>query len=228
MLITTQYTRSYFDKANALYLSGQEHDVNIIINEIIIKDTKSYRTIWPTNRPFFVTQQSGEFLCDKTFDDVDDDEIIICVDADSIMNRPFTEHEIIVITEMIKKFDFLSVYGAYPATPLKDVLVNLNYNPDKLQPFLTTEKQWENHGEFTNSFVIAKKKTFARLKKLYLHYFDDMTELTGHHAGVQWLANWIIYTKMSVGILTKQYQCGSWYDGCTEEDANNAVFNHTK
>lgn len=225
MILTSQYTEDYAHKAVALEKSIQDMPYMLArFNPIVLK---SYRTTWPTNRKSFATAQCGEFLDFFGFDKLDDEEIIICVDADSVMNRPFTTEELSVIESMLEKYDVLSVYGAYPPTPLINVLENLDADPKQTERW-HCEVEWYDRGEFTTSFLIAKKKNFARLRKWYLHYFDKMTELTGHHAGCQWLANWIVVTKMSVGILGKQYQCGSWYDGCTEKDAQEAVFNHTK
>jgi hypothetical protein len=82
--------------------------------------------------------------------------------------------------------------------------------------------------EFTASFIVAKFETFVKLKELYLEWFDRMTALTDHHAGTQWLINYLAYKYFKVGILPKTYQCGAWYDGCTDEDAQAAIINHTK
>jgi hypothetical protein len=221
MLIVSAYTQNYSEKIKPLRESLKDVDHRIYFFEA--PHLQSYRELWPLNRPVYACPQGGEFV---DWLDVPDDEIIIWVDADTVMNGQPTKAEVMNIKARLKHNDILSVYGAYPPTSLFNVLQNIGYAEMDLEPFPGAD--WFLYPEFTASFLVATKATFRKLRDLYLKYFDAMAAITGHHAGTQWLINWICYNHFKVGILPKTYQCGSWYDGCTEQDASIAVFNHTK
>ena len=230
MLITTQYTKDYQHKADLLsesiakYWPGRYEPILFEPEQC-----KSYRKDWPKNRPSYASMQAGEFV---DLIDCPEDEIIICLDADTVMQRAFELNELQSIYNSLDPepglsgYGILSVFGAYPATPLFQVRNNLGVVlgkvPDKQE--LKTLHQLE----FTASFVIAKKSTFREIGVWFNNNLDTMTQLTGHHAATQLLINELCYLITKVGILPKTFQCGSWYDGCTEEDAKNAIFNHTK
>lgn len=182
---------------------------------------ESFRTDWPKNRSYYASMQAGEFV---DFIDCPEDEIIICIDADTIMQRSFTKEEISTIKARLKHNDILSVYGAYPPNTMLQVLKNIGYKDIDISHF-SDRHEWLGFPEFTASFMMAKKSIFRKLRDLYLVNFDEMTKITGHHAGTQWLINWVCYNHFKVGILPAKFQCGEWYDGA---DMMDVIFNHTK
>jgi hypothetical protein len=238
MILTTQVTKDYYEKAKPFLESVKlywpfrfvlicigfvpdDSDCETVC--LPLSEVKSYRKDWPTNRPSFCTMQNGEFA---DVIDCKEDEIIVCVDADSVIQRVITQEEIDMIIDKLKSYDILSVYSSMPPTNLTDVMINLG------GPKIDKLKQEK---EFTTSILIAKKIFFRELRDEYLYQFDEMTKLTGHHAGVQWLTN-VICSTAAVYILSPIIQCGDWYqkfntelvDGVLKFEGETVLFNHTK
>lgn len=225
MVITFQFTNEYYDKAELLRKSLVTHNQFDVAFSLIEhpENIPSYRKEWPKNRDKYVSLQQGDFAHWLIRDPAG--TICIQLDADTIQQRAISKTELRMIETRLKKFDILSVYGAYPPTPLVRVIANIGYPSLDASYF---GGDWHGFPEFTASIMIATKETFQKLSEEYNKHFDEMTKIIPHHAGGQWLINWICYTQLKVGILPKTFQCGAWYDGCTEEDAQNAIFNHTK
>ncbi len=225
MVITFFWTLSYSEKAELLSDSLDKHwldtDKHTSFGCLYFKERlKSYRENWPENRQGYSCPQAGEFA---DWWDWSENEILCNIDADTIMQRPFRREELAQIKARLKHNDILSVYGAYPPTNLLGVLKNIGRKDADLSEFPGTD--WMSKPEFTASFMIARKSTFRKLRDEYLKLFDAMTKITGHHAGTQWLINYVCYKHFKVGILPPKFQCGEWYDGA---DMTDVIFNHTK
>lgn len=247
MIITTQVTYDYYEKAKPLFDSIKKYwkgrfvlgcidfipeDNSIESFTVSRHQIKSYRESYPKNRSNFITMQNGEFA---KYIHCLDDEIILCIDADTIMQREFTADELMNIGYLLESNDILSVSHSNPRLTLKQVIINLGLKMNAGELNLAYGKNWDNLYEFTTSFLIAKKKTFLELERDYLAYFDRLMLTTDHHAGNQWLLNYIC-KDYKTAVLQPAYQCASWYDKFNTETkegllyVNNelTIFNHTK
>lgn len=234
MVITTQLTKDYYIKAKPLFESVKKYwDKRFVLGCIDFDPTnydgeyfvvpinkiKSYRKDWPKNRNFYVSMQAGEFA---EYIDCEDDEVIICIDADTIMQAELNENFII---DKLKNYDLLSTYGAWPPTDLNSVLNNLKSKSQIANA--------SNYLEFTASILIAKKKFFKELAVKYNETLNDYIPLCEHHALTQWVINWVC-TEYSVFYLPPIFQCGSWYEGFGASgkplkiNGQTIIFNHNK
>lgn len=247
MILTTQVTADYYEKAKPLFESiavywpyrfvlgcidfdPEDYDgEKFIVNRT---DIKSYRENFPSNRKNFITMQNGEFAehiaCDE-------DDIICCIDADTIIQRTITYQELCIIVASLDTHDLISTRSACPPLTLHSALQNLGckLKESALQKFFGTS--WQESYEFTTSLLIARKSFFRWMAEKYNEHFDDMTMATNHHAGVQWLASYVC-RKKKVFILPPTYQCASWYStfptsiskGKLMIGDQTVLFNHTK
>lgn len=199
----------------------------------IFKRLKSYRTDFPENRKFYVCVEGGEFLSYFQFDDED---IIIHIDSDMIMQRPFNEQEIAQI-QNLKYMEVAGSYSSIPHTTLREEFW-------KLKPKIGYEKAkklfpgfW-NEGIFCAGVVVCTAKTYRDLISMYyLGNIENMIYTFGHHAAGQWLMNYAVFRYGSGFInLGHAFHNASWFidTGVYEENNqlmwNNQVvlFNHTK
>lgn len=236
MILTSQMTHDYYLKAQPLLESVKKywHDRFVLgcigFNpegytgewfRVEREDIPSYRPDYPKNRPSFVTMQNGDFA---KYIDCPDDEVIICVDADTVMQRCLTTLEVNYIYEGMKQHVLLTVYPNEPAQELYIAIANIG------------GKKYAIHGkEFTTSFLIARKRTFTRLAERYNELFPLLPFITEHHAGNQWLLS-LICRDEPVLIMLPKYQCASWYSGFSTTVENGilkvngetVIFNHTK
>lgn len=238
MIITTQVNIEYYNKALLLWDSVKKYwpyrfVLGCIGFEPIDYDgewfriehdqVKSYRENWPKNRPGFVTMQNGEF---NQYIDCDDSELIIQLDADTIMQREATMDEIELFNQASNGSYLLAVRSSNPPTNLTDALINLG------GPRID---QYKDGLEWTNSFMIATASRFEWMNILCNGFMDWMTTLTDHHAGIQWLPN-VAMPQSMVKILPPTIQCASWYntfdttteDGILKYKGEVVLFNHTK
>ena len=238
-IITTQLTEDYFKKAQPLFESIARHWPGRFIPGFIDftpeyygehylmrrSDIFTFSKNYPKNRPNFVCPQGGEFI---DLINCEDDDIIIQVDADTIMQRRITLAELEQLTP--KDGQILALRGAKPTPTLYEVAKNLDFrNIDEF-------KIWNDHFEFAASFMVAKRKTFAMLKSLIIHYWPDILANCDHHAGIQWLISAVAETFLHVKILDNSFQCGEWYIDFDTTVKNKelyyndklVLFNHTK
>lgn len=234
MILTTQLTYDYYLKAQPLLQSVKQfwHDRFVLgcigftptdfIGEwfrVEREDIPSYRVDYPKNRPGFVTMQNGDFA---KYIDCPDEEIIICVDADTVMQRRMTEGEIKKVNKLIN--GFMSVSPNNPAQKLCDAIKNISGHDFKFEGF-----------EFTSSFLIAQKIVFWKIANIYNKMFDLLPMITDHHAGNQWLLSFI-FREGECKILDPVFQCALWYtgfnttteNGLLKVDGEIVIFNHTK
>lgn len=95
---------------------------------------------------------------------------------------------------------------------------------------------WQNCKEFTVSILIARVKTWKKLRDEYIRLFDQITKTFNHHASGQWLTAYIAHRDLEVKFLSSVFQCGRWYVGVETNVKNNqlcldneiVLFNHTK
>ncbi len=236
MILTTQLTRDYYSKAQPLIQSVKRYwpgafkigAIGFHLHDayhIPIDKVRTYRNNYPSNRPFFVTTQGGEFL---DFMDVPDDEVIMCIDADCVMQRAFTEEEIKEFTPEIGQI--IVTYPRKPPQALLEVSANLKFKHTDKFPDL-------DNFEFCGAFLVARADTFRRLADHVADRFDDLVEVNSHHAGIQFLISYVGYRYFDIKIVSNIYQVGDWYledynfshDGKKLLlDGECVVFNHTK
>lgn len=244
MIITTQYTPEYAGKAAALSASLDQHwsGARALVEVGNRANVATFRKDWPRNRANYCCPQAGEFV---DWIECPEDEIIICVDADTVMMRPFTPDELYRIARQLESSDVLAVLNAYPPSTLRQVLYGYpgtELRDGKQKPRTTLGctvpfneacdlfpafEKWQGEPEFTASFLVARKRDFRRLATHYVRLFDNMTRLTGHHAGGQWLVNYVCREYLAVAILPPVYQCAPWYGGGAPH-MHNVIFHHTK
>lgn len=193
----------------------------------------SYKTNWPVNRPFYACAEGGEWLDSFHFAD---DEVIIHLDADFIMQRPFTADELTYFSEEVRQYVVYGNYHAYPPCSLREEFY-------KLIPELSIEKakkklfpgDWSKP-MFSAGFVCMRAYTYKVLSNAYLRYIGDAQALFGHHAAGQWLMNWIVATRLGFVELSPAIHNAIWYQDtpCYERAGQlwykdqPVLFNHTK
>lgn len=188
-------------------------------------DIYTYRDDYPKNRESFICPQGGEFI---EFLECNDNDIIIEIDADTIMQREMTDSE---LAELVpEENEIISVYSANPPTNLYDVAVNLKFKNSEQFKYL------ENLNEFTGSILVANKKTFIKLRDIIISEWDEFIKINSHHAGIQWIISKITHENLKLKLVDNTYQCGIWYIAFNTKIFNYklyfndvvVIFNHTK
>lgn len=202
-----------------------------------VKELQSYREGFPkgqTNRPFYVCAEGGEFL---DYFKYNPEDIIVHIDADMVMQRPFHSWEL----EQIKSFKYGQVGGSFhsfPATPLSE-------EADKLRPQFEInhiKKLYPNHWDkpiFCAGLVVATAQTYRDV--IYYHYLseiDQMIKVFDHHAMGQWLMNFVVYEHGNFVNLGHLFHLASWFIGMNTQTKDIkgklsykgtvALFNHHK
>lgn len=239
-IITTQITEDYYERTKPLFDSIAKYwDGRFVAGFIDFcpedykgeyylmnkKDIFTYREGYPTNRESFVCPQGGEFI---DYLDCQDDDVIIEIDADTIMQRKMSEIEMKALSPQDN--EILSVYSAMPPMSLYKVSQNLNFiDPDSFIHL-------DNTYEFTGSILVANRNTFRTLRDHIVSEWEAFIKINSHHAGIQWLISKISREHFQVTILSNTYQCGDWYqtfntsitDYKLHFNENVVIFNHTK
>lgn len=240
-VITSQMTEDYFEMSKPLFETVKKYwKGRFIIGCIDFEpknydgeyylmkrsEIKSFRTDFPSNRINYVCPQAGEFI--DLIPNINDKTIIIQIDSDTIMQRPFTDEELEKI--WVNDNELLSVYNSNPPVNLFEVCKNLSFKT------LDKYKNLNKFYEFTASMIIANKKTFKNLRDHYVNSMNELASVCQHHAGGQWLINKIAYENFDVKIIDSTFQCGSWYMTFNTKVIDNllylndkmVIFNHTK
>jgi len=250
IILTTQLTENYYEKSKPLF-DSIKHNWKSLFFPIFIdffpemdiphffaetKNVKTYRKDYPANRKNYVCLQAGEFLDFMPNSLIDDNDVIIQIDSDTIMQRPFTDEEIMQIIP--GRNEIISVLSSNPPPTLEAVS---NYGcfhkkHDNQQMKALWDTTWQNEKEFTGSILIARKATFRMLRDLYIMHFGELTRTFDHHAAGQWLINYIAHEYFDVKIISSVFQCADWYkkfntgekDGKLTYEGKTVIFNHTK
>jgi hypothetical protein len=240
MILTTQLTENYYDRARPLFESVKKYwpyrfipgfidfeptDYNGEYYLMRRDDIYTYSDDYPKNRSDFVCPQGGEFI---DYIDCQDDEIIIQIDADTIMQRAIMPDELLEIIP--KKNQIIAVRGASPAPSLFQVAKNLDFKAPELFDDMDTIY------EFTASFMVARADTFRSLQGYIIAYWEFLVFHCHHHAGIQWLISMIANYFFNIKIIDNIYQCGEWYlyfDTKIEDNKlfyndKKVIFNHHK
>ena len=239
-IITTQITENYYEKSKPFFNSVKKHwngrfVVGFIdfhpkdyVGEYYLMEKKNiytYREDYPKNRASFVCPQGGEFI---DYLNCNDDDVILEMDADTIMQREMTEEELLNLIP--NEDEIISVMPANPLQTLYQVTKNLGFtNSEEL-------KYLEKFHEFAGSILIANKKTFIKLKDLIISEWDDMIKVNSHHAGIQWLISKVTHENLKLKLVDNMYQCGNWYIKFNTSifnyklylDDKVVIFNHTQ
>lgn len=201
-----------------------------------IGELKSYREGWPSgqkNRKFFICAEGGEFL---DYFDFEPHDIIIHVDADTTMQRPLNKSDI----DKLSKLKFGDVGGSYHAIPeitLAEELNALRLN----EPERNVAKHFPDNWDkpiFCSGLIVATARTYRELiYTQYLSRIDKMVMLFNHHAGGQWLMNYIVYKWGKFVDLGREFGHADWFIGSDKEDIKDGklcykgktiLFNHHK
>lgn len=236
--IVVACTKDYYDKAEILFKS-LDHNAKDFNKQILcidfstkrkgyqtasvkLKALKSYRPGFPSNREFYACAEGGEFL---NHFDYKDDDVIIHIDADMIMQRPFYEGEL----EMLDKLQDNVIYGSLASIPM----TTLREEYWRLRPkkgYLNTKAYFQGNWNvpiICAGVIVAKAYTYKNL--IYKHYLDNidgMIQYFDHHAAGQWLMNWIGSNIGQVGYLSNSFHCGEWFlDIKTTTKDNKLYFN---
>lgn len=253
IILTTQLTYNYYEKTKPLFdcIKHNWHDWHGLFYPIFIgfksgyvgypfyadiKNVKTYRKDYPLNRKNYVCLQAGEFLDFIPNRLIDDDDVIIQIDSDVIMQRPFTKEELSNIIP--EENQIISVLSSNPPPTLEKVSDYACFHK-KLGPLAMKNiwgNDWQDKTEFTGSILIARKSTFKKLRDYYVSGFDDLTKTFDHHAAGQWFINYLGYKHFDVRIIDSIYQCADWYQTFNTSEKNGkltindktVIFNHTK
>lgn len=241
--------KAYYDKADILFKSLDVNAKNcrkqiLCIGfqverkgyetaTVKIEDLKSYRKGFPSNRPFYICAEGGEFL---DFFQYDDNDIIIHIDADMIMQRGFESKELRII-DRIEHGEIFATLTSNPATSLREefwrLKPKLGYTSVKK---LYSDVSW-NNPIFCAGLIMCTAKTYREvIYKNYLSEINNMIKAFDHHAAGQWLMNYVCYKYAEVYIIHQDFHCGSWFLDIETEETNNkltvnnnvVLFNHTK
>lgn len=258
-------TNDLLDKAEPLFLSLDKHapdlrkcllvidkdgefdyektatERNVEVKAIPLSELTSYRSDWPKNRDFYACAEGGEFLDYFHFDD---DEVIIHLDADFIMQRPFTTAELELFASL-RHGQVASTHHSFPPHGLYDEFsnllpkvrsINIAFNMLSLQ--MTQPQNFMNYKMFCAGFVSCTAYTYRQISKSYLLRHEGIRRLFDHHAAGQWLLNLIVMESFSFIDTTPEVHCGAWYkdsptfikDGQLIYNATGkpVLFNHTK
>jgi hypothetical protein len=138
--------------------------------------------------------QHGEFLNANKFDEIKDSDIIIFTDGDITLQRGLTEEEEFFLRNL-KDND---VYVGYNASPTETLIEEASLFDD-----IYLKPGWEkafnedlNKIKCYNTGVLCmNKKTWIKLRDIYLEKFDLVDKIFTHYAKQQWLISYIIGTK---------------------------------
>lgn len=132
----------------------------------------------------------------------EDDDTVVFTDGDIFLQRPLGDTELKDLDEWGNN----TIGASYNMGPDETLLIEAIY---KLQPQITD-------GEFFNIWgracmtatclnvgvLVAKRKTFLVLHKLYMQYWELISQHLKHQARQQWLIAWVAYNYgMDVQIL---------------------------
>ena len=237
-IITTQLTEDYYKKSQPLFKSIAKYWPHRFVAgfiDFVPKDYKgeyyvmhkskiaTYSPDYPKNRKGFVCPQGGEFI---DYLDCASYDIIIEIDADTVMQRAITEQELECLIPDYNQI--IAVNGANPPVTLAEVAKNLK--------FKDTPTLHDGDCEFAASFLVARAATFAELKDCVTLYWPMMLKICEHHAGIQWIISYLAHKFFDVKIIDSIYQCADWYIkfDTTKKDKKLyykdklVIFNHTK
>ena len=137
--------------------------------------------------------QHGEFLNAEGFNDIKDSDVIIFTDGDMTLQRGLTQEEEVFLRELKDN----EVYVGYNASPTENLVQEVYYFNDKnLAP------NWQENFEedlqeikcYNTGVLCMNKKTWSKLKNLYIKTFHLVDKLFNHYAKQQWLISYIIGT----------------------------------
>lgn len=201
-----------------------------------INKLHSFRKGWPSgqkNRKFFICAEGGEFLDYFNFNDSD---TIVHIDADTTMQRPFSKQEIEKI-QSLKTGDVGGSYHAMPEISLAEEIKSLRLK----EPERNVAKHFPANLDkpiFCSGLIVATGRTYRELiYTQYLSRVDKMTMLFNHHAGGQWLMNYIVYKWGNFVDLGREFGHADWFIGSDASDIKEdklcykgeiILFNHHK
>lgn len=200
-----------------------------------INELKTFRSGFPRkqkNRNFFICAEGGEFL---DFFKFAPDDVIVHIDADVTMQRPFYEWEL----ELLRSFRYGDIGGTFHAMPSYSLLDEAEkIRPE--EPINNIKKHFPNHWEkpiFCTGVVVATAQTYRDV--IYKHYIPDidkMVMLFDHHAIGQWLMNQVVYEHGNFVNLGHIFHHADWFVGSKKEIESEkllykgsvVLFNHHK
>lgn len=198
-----------------------------------LEDLKSFRTDFPSNRPFYVCAEGGEFL---DYFNYEDNDIIVHIDVDMIIQRDFNEKELDIL-ENLKYGYVLGNVSSIPYTTLREEYW-------KLKPkagYLKAKEHFPNHWDkaiFCAGVVVCTSKTYRDvIAKNYLSDINKMVYHFDHHAAGQWIMNYVCNEFGKVVFMDSDFHNADWFidTNCKEVkgklyDKENrlVMFNHTK
>lgn len=197
-------------------------------------DFKSYREDWPSNRHQYFCSESGEFLEHFEFTP---DELVIHLDADMIMQRQMTKAE----REQLECFEQGEIGmspSAYPVITLREESFRLNPRRGYEKINLDFPGVLGDISLYCCGMVVARAFTYKLLRDVYVKSIDKIVACFDHHAGSQWLLNYIVNRNSNFNVIemSNDWHNASWFiDTLTEEKNEQLVrvgvvtlFNHTK
>lgn len=190
-----------------------------------IQDLKSFRKGWPSgqkNRSFFICAEGGEFL---DYFDFDPTDVIIHIDADTTMQRPFSDEEL----KMLSDLEHGQIAGSYHAIPV--ITLGEELKALRLQePEKNVLKHFPRHWDrpvFCSGLIVATAKTYRdTIYNQYLKRVEVMTMLFNHHAGGQWLMNYVAYEFAMFVDFGRVFAHADWFIGSNKTDVKDNKFQY--
>jgi hypothetical protein len=195
----------------------------------------SYREGFPKNqknRTNYVCAEGGEFLEHFKLDDKDH---IIHIDADMILQRPFTKEELNTINNL-KHGEVGASYTSEPTMTLLDEAPRLNPIKPTLE-LLNVFPHPPFEPLFCAGLIACTVKTYREV--IFRHYQNNLDKAMScfdHHAAGQWLMNYIVYKHAKFVDLGRTFHHGDWFIGSDKQEKDNkllykgevVLFNHHK
>ena len=138
--------------------------------------------------------QHGEFLNSESFNEVKDSDIIIFTDGDMILQRGLSEQEELFIRNM-KDDDVFVGDNASPSETLSDEVKYFNATDLNPNWKLSFNEDVNVIKCYNTGVLCMNKKTWIKLKTLYIQQFDLVNSIFKHYAKQQWLICYILGSK---------------------------------
>ena len=135
--------------------------------------------------------QHGEFLNSESFNDIKDSDVIVFTDGDMNLQRGLSEKEKIFIRNL-KDDDVFVATNASPTETLSDEVGYFNETDLNPNWKLSFNKDVNVLKCYNTGILCMNKKTWIKLKTLYIQQFDLVNTIFKHYAKQQWLISYIL------------------------------------
>lgn len=138
--------------------------------------------------------QHGEFIKARYLKELDDEDVIVFIDGDVEIQRPYNKKEESILRGL--KDDYVYVgYNAGVTDTLYDEYKRLGPTMRVHEIF---DVDLESLKVYNTGVLAMNKKTWNKLSERYIELFPFVDKMFTHYAKQQWLISFIIVTEMNV------------------------------